>query len=116
MRAALKRLTECKELENQELFFPYLAAWGRIRPPLLTSRFRLSPFFSCSPEPGTFGVSCRSPNDIFLGVPGRLCPRCRGDWHSFEPYPQLIAPIVTVLDGPTQPFVATAERLVRLCA
>ena len=40
----------------------------------------------------------------------------RGDWHSFEPYPQLIAPIVTVFDGPALPFVATAERLLRLCA
>lgn len=40
----------------------------------------------------------------------------RGDWHSFEPSPQLIAPIVTVFDGPTPPFMDTTERLLRLCA
>lgn len=40
----------------------------------------------------------------------------RGDWRSFEPYPQLIAPIVTVFEGPALPFVTTAERLLRLCA
>jgi hypothetical protein len=45
--------------------------------------------------------------------------RGRGDWRSFEPYPQLIAPIapiVAVFSGPTLPYVATAERQVRLCA
>jgi len=38
----------------------------------------------------------------------------RGDWRSFEPYPQLIAPIVTIFDGPTPLFMDTAERLLRL--
>ena len=40
----------------------------------------------------------------------------RGDWRSFEPYPQLIALILAVFEGAALPFVATAERLVRLCA
>ena len=37
-------------------------------------------------------------------------------WRSFEPYPQLIAPIVAVFEGPSLPFMVTAERLLRLCA
>ena len=53
-----------------------------------------------------------------VGRDGRLITDsgAEEDWRSFEPYPELIAPIVTVFDGPTQPFVAAAERLVRLCA
>jgi len=55
----------------------------------------------------------RLPTEILLRQ--RRVKAGRGDWRSFEPYP-LIVPIVTVFDGPTLPFVATAERLVRLCA
>ena len=40
----------------------------------------------------------------------------RGEWRSFEPSPQLVTPITTLFDGPTEPFVATVEHLVRLCA
>jgi hypothetical protein len=64
----------------------------------------------------------RGQPSLAAGVPSRSSPRQRrakagrGDWHSFEPYPQLITPIVTVFDGPTLPFVGTAERLLRLCA
>lgn len=36
----------------------------------------------------------------------------RGDWRSFEPYPQLIAPIVAVFAGPTLPFMTMLQRLV----
>ena len=39
-----------------------------------------------------------------------------GRWDSFEPYPQLIVPILQVFEGPALPFAATAERLPRLCA
>ncbi|NLE68181.1 MAG: hypothetical protein GX608_12240 [Lentisphaerae bacterium] len=39
----------------------------------------------------------------------RLRRKDRSDWRSFEPYPKLIAPILTVFEGPALPFVATAE-------
>jgi hypothetical protein len=67
-------------------------------------------------RPRCFASSARQPS-LVPGVPSRSPPRQRrakagrGDWPSFEPYPQLIAPIVTACDGPTLPFVAIMRRL-----
>lgn len=76
--------------------------WRSTRP---KSRFRLSVNSLCVTE--------RKPFDVLAERP--FLKNGRGDWHSFEPFPQLIAPIVAVFEGPALPFVG-AERLLRLCA
>ena len=56
--------------------------------------------------------ACHADDKAFLIMGSQLpCGNGRGDWRSFEPYPQLAAPIVTVFDGLTLPFTATVQRL-----
>jgi hypothetical protein len=58
-------------------------------------------------------VTERKPFDVLAERP--FLKNGQSDWHSFEPFPQLIAPIVAVFEGPALPFVG-AERLLRLWA
>jgi len=40
----------------------------------------------------------------------------RGDWRSFEPYPQVVAPILAVFDGPKLPWITMIGHLIRSAA
>jgi hypothetical protein len=56
----------------------------------------------------------RRPFDFLVERP--FLKNGRGDWRSFEPCPQSIAPYPPMFIGPPEPFIITVQHLVRLCA
>ena len=92
----------------------------------------LPPSFVDSIEPEIAGKQHRLPSSLVLYLRStvllltwstmkkaarrRLLFHGRGDWRSFEPCPQDVAAYLQPFAWPGEPFLATVERLVRLCA